>query len=122
MIFCISAGYSKKVLKTSQFSSQLLTQEGYCFHQASPNWRKFSSALSKGINFLQICNHFLNILITDILGGTADLMDDAALQAAFGIYRLDRVVDRVVAVSQKTRFRCRIQYHNIYRAKAKKKS
>ena len=44
MIFRISGGYSKKVLKTSQLSSQLLTQEGYCFRHSSPNMRRFSSA------------------------------------------------------------------------------
>ena len=38
---------SKKVLRTSQFSSQLLTQEGYCFRQVSENWRRFSSASSR---------------------------------------------------------------------------
>ena len=31
MIFRISGGYAKKVLKISQLSSQLFTQEGYCF-------------------------------------------------------------------------------------------
>jgi len=44
MIFRISGGYSKKVFRTSQLSSQLLTQEGYCFRHSSPNARRFSSA------------------------------------------------------------------------------
>ena len=35
MILRISMGYSKNVLKISQFSSQLLTQEGYCPRQRS---------------------------------------------------------------------------------------
>ena len=43
----ISGGYSKKVLRTSQLSSQLLTQEGYCLCQASENRRMFSSASSR---------------------------------------------------------------------------
>lgn len=47
MIFRISGGYSKKVLRTSQLSSQLLTQEGYCFRQVLPKMRRFSSASSR---------------------------------------------------------------------------
>lgn len=45
MILRISDGYSKKVFKTSQLSSQLLTQEGYCFRQVSPKMRRFSSVV-----------------------------------------------------------------------------
>ena len=47
MIFRISGGYSKKVFRTSQLFSQLLTQEGYGFRQVSANMRRFSSASSK---------------------------------------------------------------------------
>ena len=46
IIFRISGGYSKKVFKTSQLSSQLLTQEGYCFRQVLLKIRRFSSASS----------------------------------------------------------------------------
>ena len=35
MIFRISVGYAKKVLRISQLSTQLLTQEGYCFNYAT---------------------------------------------------------------------------------------
>ena len=47
MIFRISGGYSKKVLRTSQLSSQLLTQEGYCFRQVVPKMLRFSYASSR---------------------------------------------------------------------------
>ena len=47
MIFRISTGYSKNVLKTGQFSYQLFTQEGYCLRQVSANaWRFFSASSS----------------------------------------------------------------------------
>ena len=46
MIFRISTGYSKNVLKTGQFSSQLFTQEGYCLRQASAKACRFFSASS----------------------------------------------------------------------------
>ena len=46
MIFRISTGYSKNVLKTGQFSSQLFTQEGYCLRQVSPKACRFFSASS----------------------------------------------------------------------------
>ena len=46
MIFRISTGYSKNVLKTGQFSSQLFTQEGYCLRQVSAKVCKFFSASS----------------------------------------------------------------------------
>lgn len=32
-----------------------------------------------GIDFLPACSHFLHVFIADIFGGTADLLDDAAL-------------------------------------------
>ena len=46
MIFRISTGYSKNVLKTGQFSSQLFTQEGYCLRQVSAKACRFFSASS----------------------------------------------------------------------------
>ena len=46
MIFRISTGYSKKVLKTSQFFSQLFTQEWYCLRQVAANICRFFSASS----------------------------------------------------------------------------
>ena len=36
------------------------------------------------VGLLQICNYSLDALVTDISGGTAYLVDDAALQPAFG--------------------------------------
>ena len=32
-----------------------------------------------GIDLLQVSNQFLDVLVADIFGGTADLVDDAAL-------------------------------------------
>ena len=46
MILRISMGYSKKVLRISQFSSQLFTQEGYCFLHFSENASSLLSASS----------------------------------------------------------------------------
>ena len=41
------------------------------------------------LDFLQIGNDFFDILVADILGGAANLVDDTTLQTALGIYRLD---------------------------------
>ena len=41
-----------------------------------------------GIDFLQVCDHFLDVLISDIFGRAADLMDNAALQTTLGIHSL----------------------------------
>lgn len=41
------------------------------------------------VDLLQVCRDLLDVLIADILGGTADLMNNAALEAALGIDRLD---------------------------------
>ena len=46
MIFRISGGYSKKVLRTSQLSSQLFTQEGYCLRYLAAKASRFASASS----------------------------------------------------------------------------
>lgn len=46
MIFRTSVGYAEKMLKMSQFSSQLLTQEAYCFPHFYLNIIRFSRASS----------------------------------------------------------------------------
>ena len=42
-----------------------------------------------GIDLLQVGGHFLDVFVADILGGAADLVYDAPLQTALGIYRLN---------------------------------
>ena len=42
-----------------------------------------------GIDFFQVGDYAFEILVADIFRGTADLMDDAALQPALGIHCLD---------------------------------
>ena len=44
-----------------------------------------------GIDLLQVGYDLLDVLVADVLGGTANLMNDAALQAALGIHCLDRL-------------------------------
>ena len=41
------------------------------------------------VDLLQVGNYFLDILVADIFGRTADLVDDAPLQTALWIHRLD---------------------------------
>ena len=57
MILRISKGYSKKVLKISQFSSQLLTQEGYCFRQRSAKASRFFLASFRGVPVKKCVQH-----------------------------------------------------------------
>ena len=65
MIFRISVGYEKKVLKMSQLSCQLLTQEGYCFPQFPLNAMRCSKASSSvtAVPFFQISHQQLDVLI-----------------------------------------------------------
>ena len=42
-----------------------------------------------GVYFFQVSRHLFDILPTDVSGGRADLMDDAALETAVGIHGLD---------------------------------
>lgn len=59
-----SGRYSKKALRISQLSSQLLTQEGYCLGQASAKRRRFSLRFvqdNSGIDFLQVGNDLLDV-------------------------------------------------------------
>ena len=45
-----------------------------------------------GVDLLQISHHLCDVLPTDKAGGGANLMDDATLQTALGIHRLQRPV------------------------------
>ena len=88
MIFRISVGYAKKVLKISQLSSQLLTQEGYCLPPFLLKGHKVFQGFilgDRGVDFLQIGHERLDILIADKAGRGADLMHNAPLHLAVGI-------------------------------------
>ena len=43
----------------------------------------------RGVDFFQDSRHLFDILPTDVSGGGANLMDDAALEMAVGIHGLD---------------------------------
>ena len=43
------------------------------------------------VDLLQVGYQLFYILVADVFGGTADLVNDTALQAALGIHRLDRL-------------------------------
>ena len=44
-----------------------------------------------GIDLLQVGYDLLDVLVADVLGGAADLVDDAPLQTTLGIHCLDRL-------------------------------
>ena len=94
MIFRISMGYSKKVLSTSQFSSQLLTQEGYWLRHFFCKVFQLLYGLvfcHCRVDFLQIGNDLTDVFVANIFGRTANLVHDAALQPCLGIDRLNRL-------------------------------
>lgn len=93
MIFPESpVGIQRRRSKPPGFPPSFFTREGYCFApRFSQDTRSFFSLLQRhsGVNLLQVCCDLLDVLIADILGGTSDLVDDAALKPALWINRLN---------------------------------
>ena len=86
MIFRISGGYSKK---RAQNIPVVFPTPDAGWVLLAPDFREVPQILlgffqrDSGIDFFQVGDYAFEILVADIFRGTADLMDDAALQAGF---------------------------------------